>query len=158
MTDYTAAIIPTEKLKLMLKDNWKNYQGNIPLPRLEEINSENEIGTTIRADYQKADYVFIQMDATGIQATLRDTFRYVDLKANLVVHIHTAKSRQRLYDIQQEIQRCVFWKMHDITNNGYQLIRWGGFTELNQEESKIWRGQVRISFETTGCNKLVETP
>lgn len=158
MTDYVATAIPTEKMKNILINNWENYQGQLPIPEIQEINSENEIGTTIRVDYQKRDYVFIQLDQTGIQATPRDVWRYVDLKANLVIHIHTAKSRQRLYDIQQEIQRCIFFKMHDSANNGYQVLRWSGFTELNAEESKIWRGQCRMSFETYGCYRTVEVP
>lgn len=158
MTAYTPAVIVPERLKSMLVTNWDTYGGQVPLPRIEVINSVEEYAATQRIDYQKSDYIFISADMTGEQATPRDTFRYWDYKFNLVVLIYTSNSRQREYDLKDEIHRVVVYKMHDIANNGYQLVRWNSFVELNQEELKIWRGQCRISYESVGVYESVETP
>jgi hypothetical protein len=48
--------------------------------------------------------------------------------------------------------------MHDITNNEYQLVLYKGFNELAFDESKIWRGQIKVRFDSAGVNFSVEQP
>lgn len=154
MADYTAESIPSESLKEMLDDNWQNYGGEVPKPEIVEVNIPDEY--QYKYNFQAKDYIFIQTDVTGEEAVARDTYRYWDFKFNLMVHIYTSKSRQRLYDIKKEIRRIVIYKMHDSSNTGYQLVRYGNFVELPQESVKVWKGQVRISYESAGVSFSVE--
>ena len=156
MTTYTKEPVVPEIVRDILKTNWDNYGGKIPQPTLVEVNIPEE--AQMRYNFQGRDYIFIQPDITGEKATPRDTFRYWDLTFNITLTIYTAQSRQRLYDIKKEIRRIFIYKMHDTTVNQYQLLRYGSFTEHPQEALKIWKGQVRISFESVGVNFNVESP
>jgi hypothetical protein len=157
MATYTAAPIPQEIIKTMLKSNWQNYGGKVPIPEFLEVNSVEE-AYQHRANYIAKDYIFIVASQEGEDAKPRDTFRYWDIGFNLTLLIFTAKSRQRLWDIKDEIRRITIWKMHDITNNEYQLVLYKGFNELAFDENKVWRGQIKIRFDSAGVNFLVEEP
>jgi len=141
----------------MLSTEWDTYSGSIPEPTFVDVNVDTDAAIG-RHNFQAVDLVLIQPDVTGEQATPRDTFRYWDFKYNLILTIITISGRQRLHDIKQEIRRILIYKMHDITNNSYQLVRYGGFTELVQEELRMWKGQIRVTFEDVGKYHAVETP
>lgn len=156
MTTYSAEPCPPEILKSVLEDNWQNYGGIIPKPTIVEINVPEE--QQIRYNFQNNDHVFIRIDpGLGEAATPRDTWVYWDIKYSIIIDILTAKSRQRLYDLKQEIRRILIYKMHDIDVNKYQVLKYSGFNELPQESVKIWKGIIRVSFESGAVYKEVET-
>lgn len=157
MATYTASPIPQEKLKTMLKNNWQNYGGKVPIPEFLEANSVED-AYQYRANYVAKDYVFLIAGQEGEDTKPRDTYRYWDIGFTVTLLIFSAQSRQRLWDIKDEIRRITILKMHDITNNEYQLVLYKGFSELAFDETKIWRGQIKIRFDSAGVNFAVEQP
>jgi len=155
MTTYIAEPVVPEILKKVLSDNWQNYGGKIPTPEIVEINVPEE--QQIRYNFLNRDHIFIRIDpGLGESARPRDTYVYWDFTFNIIIDILTAQSRQRLYDLKQEIRRILIYKMHDLDVNKYQLLLYKGFNELPQEAVKIWKGIVRVSFESAAVYKAVE--
>jgi len=144
---YTPEPIPQNNIISQLSDNWVQY-AEIPLPIFIEVNFDEP--NYPRLDLNKGDYIVVKQDVSGMNVRYRGNYQYYDRVFPLVLEITTRHSRQRLYDIMATIRRIAFTKKHDITNNGYQLIRFGGFWESVTSEQKIWRGQIKITFEDLG--------
>jgi len=153
MATYSAEPIVPEILQSMLQDNWQNYGGKVPLPQVVSVNVDEE--DQYKYNFQGKDHVFVQVDPIGEQATARDTYRYWDIDFNTTIHLYTMSSRQRLYDLKSEIRRITIYKMHDTTTNGYQLVRYKGFTELPSTQ-KVWRGIIRVAFESNRVYYAIE--
>ena len=142
---YTKENIPTTTILELLEDNWDENQGEIPKPQLEEATS---VEPRINIALEGTDLVIIRLEDSGIQEKWRSNYFYYDVIVNLRLELFTQTSRQRLYDMMQEIRRVMRSKKHNIT--GYQLGRYNSFSELTNEQLNIWGGILRISLESAG--------
>ena len=141
---YSPEPIPTSLVKSMIDSNWDTQSGNIPEPTLVDLN-DGTGSSTIRLDLAKSDYVIINLGNPGENETYRDGWHYLDRINYVELRIHTKHSRQRLYNLKQEIRRIVHSKVHDINN--YHIVRYRDFNELTQEEFGIWVGKISLSLE-----------
>ena len=146
---YSAEPIPSATVKSMLDGNWNEYSGQIPKPTLIDVN-EGEIA--IRFDLNRLQScIIIRIDISGETETLRGSgWNYLDRVQVVELMLYTKISRQRLYDILQEIRRVCHNQMHELTS--YQVVRYRGFTELTNEQQNVWQGRVTLSLEN---NRLV---
>lgn len=138
-------MIPSLFLKDLLTDNWKSE--NIKKPKIVEVNVTPEAAA--RYNFRRNDHIFIQTSSEGETETYRDV-AYADNTFGLELHLVTAESRERLYDLKDEIRRVLRVKRLDLDTDDYQLLRYLGFTESVMEESKVWKGLVRVRFESIG--------
>lgn len=143
---YVAEPLPTKIIKETLDTAWTTLQ-EIPKPVLVDMND----GTTgIRHDQNIGDLVVIQLASPGEEETWRDSWYYVDRTNRAEILIYTKHSRQRLYDLKQEIRRIIHLDKHALTN--YQVWRYSGFTEFNKDQFNMWAGQVACTLEN---NRIV---
>ena len=139
---YSAEPIPPEIIHTMLDAQWQTYTGSIPEPTWVVVNSGTQAP---RVDLVPGDAVVIRLGIPGETETLRDFWAYLD-RTNLVeLELHTQVSRQRLYDLKQEIRRIIHSQMHSLTD--YQVVRYRDFQEITQEQLNVWQGRITISLE-----------
>jgi len=139
-------MVPSNFIKGLLTENWKSE--NVKKPTIVEVNVGPE--AIARYDFRRNDHIFIQVSSEGETETYRDV-AYADNTFGLELHIVTAESRERLYDLRTEVRRIFRTKRLDLgTDSDYQLLRYLGFTESVMEEMKIWRGTARVRFEAIG--------
>ena len=138
---YSAEPMPAEVVKSMLDTQWATYGGSIPEPTMIVANDVGKV-------YMAADHLVIREDTGGETEILRNAYAYKNIKITILIDIKTNVSRQRLYDLKQEIRRIVNNQMHSLTN--YHLIRYGGFAEQTETQMNMWEGQVRLTLESDG--------
>lgn len=140
---YSAETVAAEAFKDFLDENWDDrLNREIPKPSFVIPND------AIRLNLRNSDKCIIRIDPPGMQDTQRGNWTYKDIKILLLVTLATMHSRQRLYDLKQEIIRICYDKKHDMDE--YQLVRFQGFMENTDDTAKVWQGDCRISLESNG--------
>jgi hypothetical protein len=140
---YSADNIPAEVLKNTLDTYWDERQRReIPKPNFYLPNIE------IRVDLHTADACVIRLGTIGVVDTQRGNFVYKDIKIDMSIELLTMASRQRLYDLRQEIERICYTHKHDLTE--YQLVRMKSFIENSTDYVNVWAGTISISLESSG--------
>lgn len=143
LIDYSADNIPAEVLKNTLDTYWdERTHLEVPKPNFYLPNVE------IRVDLHTADACVIRLGTTGVVDTQRGSWVYKDIKVSMMVELLTMESRQRLYDLRQEIERICYQHKHDLTE--YQLIRFKSFQENTSDYVNVWVGTIEISLESSG--------
>ena len=71
-------------------------------------------------------------------------WEFVNRVYNVELELSTQVSRQRLYNMVQEIRRICYARRHSMTN--FQRVQFEGFNELTQEQANIWAGTVSIQL------------
>jgi len=142
MATYSAEPMPTLVLKTVLDEQWLTYSNTIPKPRLIDINDGV---TPLRHDLFTGDTILIQLGTPGEEETWRDSWYYVDRTNRVELQIFTKVSRQRLYDLKQEIRRIIHNQKHSLDD--YQVLRYTGFTEYNREQFNMWGGNITCTLE-----------
>ena len=140
---YSADNIPAEVLKNTLDTYWdERTHTEIPKPNFYLPNVE------IRVDLHTADACVIRLGTIGVVDTQRGNWTYKDIKAEMTIELLTMHSRQRLYDLRQEIERVCYQKKHDLTE--FQLVRMKSFIENTTDFVNVWAGTISISLESSG--------
>src|SRR3990167_2273130 len=142
---YSSESIGTSVIQSLLDTNGDDNEGNIPKPLLLEATSvEPRLNLSVEGD----DVIIIRSEDAGIQENWRDHYAYADWTVFIRVEIYTIASRQRLYDLMQEVRRIIRAQKHNV--GAYQLARYVSFSELTQEQLNFWAGFCRISLESKG--------
>ena len=144
MTPYTPERIPPKIVSDKLKDNWNDWEDNIPLPEIVDVNEDLETAIA-RYNLQDSDLVIIRTDTGGIRETWRDAHKYADELVNIEIVIFTMKDRQRLYDLMQEIRRIFRTYKHFFGT--YHEAIYLSFVELTQQQLNIWNGIIRTQLD-----------
>ena len=144
---YVQSPIPPRILAELLEENWSDMQGNLPRPNIILVNDPEWAPTQ---DVESEDVLFISTDTRGETETLRNAWAYRDIKFDVLVEIKTMEGRQRLFDLIATVRKLIHTNTHNSSTTHYQVLRYGGATELAQSESNIWSGTVRVSFESSG--------
>jgi hypothetical protein len=145
---YVAEPMPTAILKSQLEGIWDTSVDRIPEPTIIDLNqSDDEVS---RFNFKDTDYVVIRTAPQGETEIWHGNCLYFSKAFNVVLDIYTAKSRQRLYDLKQEISRIIRAEKEDADTNKYDHLVYSGFTESNLEELKVWKGTMKMSFESHG--------
>ena len=144
------AIIPVNIISTMLTTNWNTQNGTLPAPIAFVVNS----GTTpIRYDLNRGDHLVIK---TGVPTEREDpigTWIYTNRVWPIVVEIVTKDSRQRLWNLKDEVRRICHSQMHLLSN--FQRIQFKQFSEMSEETQNVWRGRVEIELVSSAV--LLET-
>lgn len=142
--------IPSLIVRNLLDANWNTQAGLIPEPLYLDVND----GTTpIRIDFSTVDYVVISIDTPAEQEQPIGTWVYGDRTTKVLLELYTSNSRQRLYNLKQEIRRIIHAAMHTLTD--YQRIQYLSFNELTETAQRIWIGRILIDLVNNAV--LLET-
>ena len=144
---YAAEKLPTNKIKSMLDTYWDTRTGGeIPEPQfLEVVTDEPAYNLT-----NDGDTIVIRPDTRGETERLRDSWNYKDTEYVITLELHTAASRQRLYDLKAEVRRLCHVYKHNKTVTGYQVLIYESFVEYSDIENQIWEGEIKLRLQTVG--------
>lgn len=135
------AIIPVNDIQTMLDNGWNSQNGTLPEPNYFVVND----GTVpIRYDLNRGDYLIIK---TGVPSEREDpigTWIYANRVWPIVIEIITKNSRQRLWNLKDEVRRICHSQMHNLTN--FQRIQYKNFSELVEDQQNVWHGRVDIEL------------
>ena len=148
---YAAEAIPSYIIKTMLDVQWNNYSGSIPEPSLVDVN--DGVSAQLRYDLKQNDYIFIMAESPVEEEEPIGTWVYGNRRTRVVLELHTKESRQRLYDLKQEVRRICHSQMHSLTD--YQRIQYMSFVEFTDMQFNVWAG--RIILEMVNNAILLET-
>ena len=88
-----------------------------------------------------------------MEETPLGNWTYVNRTYVVNINLQTRESRQRLYDLMQEVRRICHARRHDMTN--FQRIQFLNFNEEVGEQFNVWNGTINI--QVVNDNVLAES-
>ena len=151
---YTAEPIPGHIVKTLLDEKWDaTLQQKIPKPHIHEVGEE--IRVDIKLGDTVKDYAEVSMSTAGEREVWRGPWSHADIVAEVQVKLTTAESRQRLYDLMQQVRRIVRVNKHnrDYLGDVFQALRYVRFQENVTGRVKNWEGVCYMQLEAAGVEQ-----
>ena len=149
--------MPTEPLPINdyltdLEGQWtySNVSGTSAKPAFIEVTGSNE---PMRFDLNVNDQIVGRAGSPAFNETPIGNWKYGNREYNIELEVYTLSGRQRLYDVVREIRRIAHARKHSLTN--FQRQQFMDFTELTQEQARVWAGTVNIQLVNNAI--LLET-
>ena len=131
-----------------LNSQWN--ASNVTKPELIKVNAA---GQPIRFDLNVADHIVGRTGIPAMDEIPIGNRKYGNRVYNIEIELFTLNSRQRLFNLMQEIRRICHARMHSLTN--FQRQQFVGFNEETGEQVNVWTGTVAIVLENNAV--LLET-
>ena len=132
--------VPVGLLKTEVSGQWNT--SNVAAPSFIEVNVSAQ---SLRYDLNVKDALLFRAGTPSItEEPLGNRWEFVNRVYNVELELSTQISRQRLYNMVQEVRRICYARRHSMTN--FQRIQFEGFNELTQEQANIWVGTVSIQL------------
>ena len=123
---------------------------NVAKPELIKVNAASQ---PIRFDLNVADHIVGRTGTPAMDEFPIGNWKYGNRVYNIEIELFTLNSRQRLFNLMQEIRRICHSRMHSLTN--FQRQQFVGFNEETGEQVNVWTGTVDIVLENNAV--LLET-
>ena len=123
---------------------------NVTKPTFVKVNAANE---PLRFDLNTGDHLIGRIGSPSFVEQPIGNWKYGNRVYNIEVEIFTLNSRQRLFNLMQEIRRICHARMHSLTN--FQRQQFLNFSEQTSEQVNIWTGTVAIQLVNNAV--LLET-
>ena len=133
--------IPVDAIMADLDGQWN--ASNVTEPIYITVNSA--ITEPIRFDLNRGDYIIGRTGSPALEETPIGNWKYGDRAYNVDLEIYTLNSRQRLYNLMQEVRRITHARKSSLTN--FQRQQFMNFSEEVSEQVNIWTGSVSIRLE-----------
>ncbi len=140
--------IPIDAVLADLDSQWN--ASNVTKPAFITVNAANE---PIRFDLNVGDQVVGRTGSPAMDETPIGNWKYGNRTYNIEIELFTLDSRQRLFNLMQEIRRICHARKHSLTN--FQRQQFISFNEETSEQVNIWTGTIEIALENTAV--LLET-
>ena len=140
--------IPIDDVFTDLNSQWN--ASNVVKPALIKVNAA---GQPIRFDLNSGDHIIGRTGTPAMDETPIGNRKYGNRVYNIEIELFTLTSRQRLFNLMQEIRRICHARMHSLTN--FQRQQFVGFNEETGEQVNVWTGTVEIVLENNAV--LLET-
>ncbi len=132
--------VPVALLKTEISGQWN--ASNVAAPTFIEVNVSAQ---SLRYDLNVKDALLFRAGTPSItEEPVGNRWEFVNRVYNVELELSTQVSRQRLYNMVQEIRRICYARRHSMTN--FQRVQFEGFNELTQEQANIWAGTVSIQL------------
>ena len=131
-----------------LNSQWN--ASNVTKPELIKVNAASQ---PIRFDLNVADHIVGRTGTPAMDETPIGNRKYGNRVYNIEIELFTLNSRQRLFNLMQEIRRICHSRMHSLTN--FQRQQFVAFNEETGEQVNVWTGTVEIVLENNAV--LLET-
>ena len=132
--------VPVSLLKTEVSGQWN--ASNVAAPTFIEVNVSAQ---SLRYDLIVKDALLFRAGTPSItEEPVGNRWEFVNRVYNVELELSTQVSRQRLYNMVQEIRRICYARRHSMTN--FQRVQFEGFNELTQEQANIWAGTVSIQL------------
>ena len=123
---------------------------NVTKPSFNKVNAANQ---PIRFDLNVGDHLVGRAGDPAFEEEPIGNWKYGNRMYNISIELYTLTSRQRLYNLMQEVRRICHSRMHSLTN--FQRQQFMGFSEETGEQVNIWTGSVQIQLVNNAV--LLET-
>ena len=140
--------IPIDAVLADLDSQWN--VSNVTKPAFITVNAANE---PLRFDLNTGDQVIGRTSSPAMDEVPIGNWKYGNRTYNIEIEIFTLNSRQRLFNLMQEIRRICHARIHSLTN--FQRQRFLSFNEETGEQVNVWTGTVEITLENNAV--LLET-
>ena len=131
--------IPIDAVLADLDSQWN--ASNVTKPAFITVNAANE---PIRFDLNVGDQVVGRTGSPAMDETPIGNWKYGNRTYNIEIELFTLDSRQRLFNLMQEIRRICHARKHSLTN--FQRQQFIGFSEEISEQANMWFGTVSIEL------------
>ena len=132
--------IPVSLLKTEVSNQWDT--DNVAAPTFIEVNVNAQ---SLRYDLNVKDALLFRAGTPSItEEPIGNRWEFVNRVYNVELELSTQVSRQRLYNMAQEVRRICYARRHSMTD--FQRIQFEGFNELTQNQANIWSGTVSIQL------------
>ena len=131
--------IPVDAIMTDLDGQWN--ASNVTEPSFITVNGVNQ---PIRFDLNVGDHVIGRTGSPAFQEEPIGNWKYGNRTYSIQLELYTLNSRQRLYNLMQEIRRITHARMHSLTN--FQRQQFMGFNEEVGEQVNMWTGTVDINL------------
>ena len=131
--------IPVSEVKSEISTQWNT--SNVAAPNFIEVNGSAQ---SLRYDLNTKDALLFRAGTPSMTEIPIGNWKYGDRIYSVEIELWTLNSRQRLYNMVQEIRRICYARRHSMDD--FQRIQFEGFNELTQAQANIWVGTVSIQL------------
>ena len=131
--------VPVALLKTEISGQWET--DNVAEPTFIEVNVSAQ---SLRYDLNVKDALLFRAGSPTITEEPIGNWEFVNRAYNVELELNTQVSRQRLYNMVQEIRRICYARRHSMTD--FQRLQFEGFNEITQNQANIWSGTVSIQL------------
>ena len=118
---------------------------NVTKPTLITVNKTNE---PIRYDLNRGDMLIGRTGSPSFDEQPIGNWKYGNRAYNVEIELWTLNSRQRLYNLMQEVRRICHARMHSLTN--FQRQEFIDFNEEVSDQVNLWTGTLGIQLQNNG--------
>ena len=136
-------IIPIDEVMTDLNSQWN--ASNVTKPTLITVNKTNE---PIRYDLNRGDMLIGRTGSPSFDEQPIGNWKYGNRAYNVEIELWTLNSRQRLYNLMQEVRRICHARMHSLTN--FQRQEFIDFNEEVSDQVNLWTGTLGIQLQNNG--------
>tara|TARA_R100000458_G_C8019870_1_gene80100 strand:- start:51 stop:488 length:438 start_codon:yes stop_codon:yes gene_type:complete len=140
--------MPAKEVIDELNSQWN--ASNVTEPNYIVVTGASE---NLRYDLNKGDYIIARPGNPEIEEIPIGNHKYGDRIYAVDLELYTNDSRQRLYNLMQEVRRICHARRHSLTN--FQRIIFESFFEDTDENVNVWSGSIGIELENNSV--LLET-
>ena len=131
--------VPVSLLKTEVSAQWDT--DNVAAPNFIEVNVSAQ---SLRYDLNVKDALLFRAGSPTISEEPIGNWQFVNRVYNVELELSTQVSRQRLYNMVQEIRRICYSRRHSMSD--LQRLQFEGFNEVTQNQANIWVGTVSIQL------------
>tara|TARA_R110002051_G_C8646511_1_gene486928 strand:+ start:524 stop:964 length:441 start_codon:yes stop_codon:yes gene_type:complete len=131
--------VPVSLLKTEVSAQWDT--DNVAAPNFIEVNVSAQ---SLRYDLNVKDALLFRAGSPTIAEEPIGNWQFVNRVYNVELELSTQVSRQRLYNMVQEIRRICYARRHSMSD--FQRLQFEGFNEITQNQANIWVGTVSIQL------------
>ena len=131
--------IPVDAIVTDLDAQWN--ASNVTEPSYVTVNGVNQ---PFRFDLNVGDHIVAKTGSPAFEETPIGNWKYGNRVYSVDLDIYTLNSRQRLYNLMQEVRRITHNRKHSLTN--FQRQQFMGFSEEISEQANMWFGTVSIEL------------
>tara|TARA_R110000765_G_scaffold161642_1_gene266157 strand:- start:8600 stop:9037 length:438 start_codon:yes stop_codon:yes gene_type:complete len=135
--------IPIDAIMTDLNSQWN--ASNVTKPTLITVNKTNE---PIRYDLNRGDMLIGRTGTPSFDEQPIGNWKYGNRAYNIEIELWTLNSRQRLYNLMQEVRRITHNRMHSLTN--FQRQEFIDFNEEVADQVNLWTGSLGIQLQNNG--------
>ena len=135
--------IPIDAIMTDLNSQWN--ASNVTKPTLITVNKTND---PIRYDLNRGDMLIGRTGSPSFDEQPIGNWKYGNRAYNVEIELWTLNSRQRLYNLMQEVRRICHARMHSLTN--LQRQEFIDFNEEVSDQVNLWTGTLGIQLQNNG--------
>ena len=135
--------IPIDAVMADLNSQWD--ASNVTKPALTTVNGASQ---PFRFDLNVGDHLIGRTSNPSFDETPIGNHKYGNRIYAIEVELFTLTSRQRLYNLMQEVRRIIHARRHSLTSFQRQLFQ--SFDEEVGEQANVWTGTISVELENNG--------